>query len=115
MASLLADMGADVIKVEKLPGGDDARGYAVQPSWPLQTTHRWFPRFPQNSIRPQRSSRASALGTTLSSRPTSPTSDDAGQKARKLKPRLALLVDDGHLQRLQRREIDIAANSGTER
>jgi len=24
---LLADMGADVIKVEKLPGGDDARGY----------------------------------------------------------------------------------------
>ncbi|MBS0326977.1 MAG: CoA transferase [Proteobacteria bacterium] len=28
---LLADMGADVIKVEKLTGGDDARGYA-QPS-----------------------------------------------------------------------------------
>jgi crotonobetainyl-CoA:carnitine CoA-transferase CaiB-like acyl-CoA transferase len=27
---LLADMGADVIKVEKLPGGDDARGY-VEP------------------------------------------------------------------------------------
>jgi crotonobetainyl-CoA:carnitine CoA-transferase CaiB-like acyl-CoA transferase len=26
-AMLLADMGADVIKVEKLPGGDDARGY----------------------------------------------------------------------------------------
>jgi crotonobetainyl-CoA:carnitine CoA-transferase CaiB-like acyl-CoA transferase len=25
---MLADMGADVIKVEKLPGGDDARGYA---------------------------------------------------------------------------------------
>jgi crotonobetainyl-CoA:carnitine CoA-transferase CaiB-like acyl-CoA transferase len=25
---LLADMGADVIKVEKLPGGDDARGYS---------------------------------------------------------------------------------------
>ena len=25
---LLADMGADVIKVEKLPGGDDTRGYA---------------------------------------------------------------------------------------
>jgi crotonobetainyl-CoA:carnitine CoA-transferase CaiB-like acyl-CoA transferase len=24
---LLADMGADVVKVEKLPGGDDARGY----------------------------------------------------------------------------------------
>src|SRR5437588_12294310 len=24
---LLADMGADVIKVEKLPGGDDSRGY----------------------------------------------------------------------------------------
>ncbi len=24
---LLADMGADVIKIEKLPGGDDARGY----------------------------------------------------------------------------------------
>ena len=24
---MLADMGADVIKVEKLPGGDDARGY----------------------------------------------------------------------------------------
>ena len=24
---LLADMGADVIKVEKLPGGDDTRGY----------------------------------------------------------------------------------------
>src|SRR5947208_17197666 len=24
---LLADMGADVIKVEKLPGGDDARDY----------------------------------------------------------------------------------------
>ncbi|HBH38835.1 MAG TPA: CoA transferase, partial [Curvibacter sp.] len=24
---LLADMGADVIKVEKMPGGDDARGY----------------------------------------------------------------------------------------
>src|SRR3954462_10750961 len=24
---LLADMGADVIKVKKLPGGDDARGY----------------------------------------------------------------------------------------
>jgi crotonobetainyl-CoA:carnitine CoA-transferase CaiB-like acyl-CoA transferase len=24
---LLADMGADVIKVEKLPGGDDARAY----------------------------------------------------------------------------------------
>ena len=23
---LLADMGADVIKVEKLPGGDDSRG-----------------------------------------------------------------------------------------
>jgi crotonobetainyl-CoA:carnitine CoA-transferase CaiB-like acyl-CoA transferase len=28
---LLADMGADVVKVEKLPGGDDARGYK-QPS-----------------------------------------------------------------------------------
>ena len=26
-AMMLADMGADVIKVEKLPGGDDARGY----------------------------------------------------------------------------------------
>jgi crotonobetainyl-CoA:carnitine CoA-transferase CaiB-like acyl-CoA transferase len=26
---LLADMGADVIKVEKLPGGDDARAYTV--------------------------------------------------------------------------------------
>ena len=26
-SSLLADMGADVIKVEKLPGGDDSRGY----------------------------------------------------------------------------------------
>ena len=25
--ALLADLGADVIKVEKLPGGDDARGY----------------------------------------------------------------------------------------
>ena len=25
---MLADMGADVIKVEKLPGGDDARGYS---------------------------------------------------------------------------------------
>ncbi|MCU0896581.1 MAG: CoA transferase [Burkholderiales bacterium] len=25
---LLADMGADVIKVEKIPGGDDSRGYA---------------------------------------------------------------------------------------
>jgi len=25
---MLADMGADVVKVEKLPGGDDARGYA---------------------------------------------------------------------------------------
>ncbi len=25
---LLADMGADVVKVEKIPGGDDARGYA---------------------------------------------------------------------------------------
>jgi crotonobetainyl-CoA:carnitine CoA-transferase CaiB-like acyl-CoA transferase len=25
---MLADMGADVIKVEKLPGGDDSRGYA---------------------------------------------------------------------------------------
>ncbi len=25
---LLADMGADVIKVEKLPGGDDTRSYA---------------------------------------------------------------------------------------
>jgi crotonobetainyl-CoA:carnitine CoA-transferase CaiB-like acyl-CoA transferase len=25
---LLADMGADVVKVEKLPGGDDARGYS---------------------------------------------------------------------------------------
>src|SRR6187431_1448181 len=24
---LLADMGADVVKVEKLPGGDDSRGY----------------------------------------------------------------------------------------
>ena len=24
---MLADMGADVIKVEKLPGGDDSRGY----------------------------------------------------------------------------------------
>src|SRR3981081_3794418 len=24
---MLADMGADVVKVEKLPGGDDARGY----------------------------------------------------------------------------------------
>ena len=24
---LLADMGADVLKVEKLPGGDDSRGY----------------------------------------------------------------------------------------
>ena len=24
---MLADMGADVIKVEKIPGGDDARGY----------------------------------------------------------------------------------------
>ena len=24
---LLADMGADVIKIEKLPGGDDSRGY----------------------------------------------------------------------------------------
>ena len=24
---LLADMGADVIKVEKLPGGDDTRSY----------------------------------------------------------------------------------------
>src|ERR1043166_10198420 len=24
---LLADMGADVIKLEKLPGGDDTRGY----------------------------------------------------------------------------------------
>ena len=29
---LLADMGADVIKVEKLPGGDDTRSY----SEPLQ-------------------------------------------------------------------------------
>ncbi|MBA3590605.1 CoA transferase, partial [Methylibium sp.] len=26
--TLLADMGADVIKVEKLPGGDDTRRYA---------------------------------------------------------------------------------------
>ena len=25
---LLADMGADVIKVEKLPGGDDTRSYS---------------------------------------------------------------------------------------
>ena len=25
--ALLADLGADVVKVEKLPGGDDARGY----------------------------------------------------------------------------------------
>ncbi|HYR00146.1 MAG TPA: CoA transferase, partial [Casimicrobiaceae bacterium] len=25
--ALLADLGADVIKVEKLPGGDDSRGY----------------------------------------------------------------------------------------
>ncbi|HVE90463.1 MAG TPA: CoA transferase, partial [Burkholderiaceae bacterium] len=25
---MLADMGADVIKVEKLPGGDDTRGYS---------------------------------------------------------------------------------------
>ena len=25
---MLADMGADVIKVEKLPGGDDSRGYS---------------------------------------------------------------------------------------
>ncbi len=24
---MLADMGADVIKVEKIPGGDDSRGY----------------------------------------------------------------------------------------
>src|SRR3954471_16986895 len=24
---MLADMGADVVKIEKLPGGDDARGY----------------------------------------------------------------------------------------
>ena len=24
---MLADLGADVVKVEKLPGGDDARGY----------------------------------------------------------------------------------------
>ena len=24
---MLADMGADVVKVEKLPGGDDSRGY----------------------------------------------------------------------------------------
>jgi crotonobetainyl-CoA:carnitine CoA-transferase CaiB-like acyl-CoA transferase len=28
---LLADMGADVIKVEKLPGGDDTRSY-TEPS-----------------------------------------------------------------------------------
>lgn len=27
-AMMLADMGADVIKVEKLPGGDDSRGYS---------------------------------------------------------------------------------------
>src|SRR3546814_3492353 len=25
---MLADMGADVVKVEKLPGGDDSRGYS---------------------------------------------------------------------------------------
>jgi crotonobetainyl-CoA:carnitine CoA-transferase CaiB-like acyl-CoA transferase len=25
---MLADMGADVVKVEKIPGGDDARGYS---------------------------------------------------------------------------------------
>ena len=50
---MLADMGADVIKVEKLPGGDDSRGYqraarqrrvgAVHDPEPQQARHRAEP------------------------------------------------------------------------
>ena len=50
---LLADMGADVIKVEKLPGGDDTRSYsepsingesaAVHDPEPQQARHRGEP------------------------------------------------------------------------
>jgi crotonobetainyl-CoA:carnitine CoA-transferase CaiB-like acyl-CoA transferase len=29
--ALLADLGADVVKVEKMPGGDDTRRYAEPP------------------------------------------------------------------------------------
>lgn len=35
---MLADMGADVIKVEKVPGGDDCRRFA--PSWKAGSRRR---------------------------------------------------------------------------